>query len=82
MTESARRIVAEAEVILGAPTTLSLLDGIDGRKGSLEPDMPAAAPPTVKLLVTQRRAGEWWRPVLYGVARYLCAIAWARAIRN
>ena len=33
LTESARRVVQEADVILGAPATLRLLDGIGGPEG-------------------------------------------------
>ncbi|WP_020465776.1 bifunctional cobalt-precorrin-7 (C(5))-methyltransferase/cobalt-precorrin-6B (C(15))-methyltransferase [Singulisphaera acidiphila] len=73
MTESARRIVAEAEVILGAPAMLSLLDGLSGRKEALEPDMPAALRQVREALASQRAVlvsgGD---PLFYGVARYLC----------
>ncbi|WP_074316415.1 precorrin-6y C5,15-methyltransferase (decarboxylating) subunit CbiE [Singulisphaera sp. GP187] len=73
MTESARRIVAEAEVILGAPAMLVLLDGLSGRKEALEPDMPAALRQVREALASQRAVlvsgGD---PLFYGVARYLC----------
>ncbi|MDR3637480.1 MAG: precorrin-6y C5,15-methyltransferase (decarboxylating) subunit CbiE [Isosphaeraceae bacterium] len=73
LTESARRIVTEADVILGAPSTLRLLDALPPKKVPLEADMPAA-------LRQVREALKGAKPVLvssgdplfYGVARYLC----------
>jgi precorrin-6Y C5,15-methyltransferase (decarboxylating) len=73
LTEPARRIVNDADLILGAPATLRLLEGVPGRKTALEPEMPAA-------LRQVREAMSVARPVLisggdplfYGVARYLC----------
>lgn len=73
MTEAARRIVTEAEVILGAPATLSHLEGITARKEPLEPEMPAALRQVRAALSAQRAVlvsgGD---PLFYGVARYLC----------
>jgi precorrin-6Y C5,15-methyltransferase (decarboxylating) len=73
LTESARRIVAEADLILGAPATLRLLDGIAASKVPLEADMPAALR-QVREAISARRpvlvsGGD---PLFYGVARYLC----------
>jgi precorrin-6Y C5,15-methyltransferase (decarboxylating) len=73
LTESARRIVAEADVLLGAPAMLRLVESQPARKVPLDPDMPSA-------LRQVRAALEGGRPVLvsggdplfYGVARYLC----------
>jgi len=73
MTEAARRVVSDADLILGAPATLRLLDEVSARKVPLDPEMPAA-------LKQVRDALEARRPVLvsggdplfYGVARYLC----------
>ena len=73
LTEPARRILMDADLILGAPPILSLLDGVPARKEPLEPDMSLA-------LRQVREALEHRRPVLvsggdplfYGVARYLC----------
>jgi precorrin-6Y C5,15-methyltransferase (decarboxylating) len=73
LTESARRLVREADLILGAPSTLTLLDQAPGRKVALDPDMPTA-------LKQVREALEARHPVLvsggdplfYGIARYLC----------
>ena len=73
LTEAARRVVAEADLILGAPATLRLIEGGTARKVPLDPEMPAA-------LRQVREAMKEHRPVLvssgdplfYGVARYLC----------
>ncbi len=73
LTESARRVVAEADLLLGAPATLKLIEGGPARKVPLDPEMPAA-------LRQVREAMKEHRPVLvssgdplfYGVARYLC----------
>jgi len=73
MTESARRIVTEAEVILGTPALLAQLDGIPARKEPLEPEMPAALKQVREALASRRAvlvsSGD---PLFYGVARYLC----------
>jgi precorrin-6Y C5,15-methyltransferase (decarboxylating) len=73
LTDAARRVVAEADLILGAPATLRLLESLPARKVPLDPDMPSA-------LRQVREAQAAHRPVLvssgdplfYGVARYLC----------
>jgi len=73
LTESARRVVSEADVILGPPAMLRLVEGLAGRRVPLDPDMPTAARQV-------REAMDAGRPVLisggdplfYGVARYLC----------
>ncbi len=73
LTESARRLVTEADLILGAPAMLRLLEGVPAQKVPLDPDMPTA-------LRQVREALNFPRPVLvssgdplfYGVARYLC----------
>jgi precorrin-6Y C5,15-methyltransferase (decarboxylating) len=74
LTESARRIVHEADVILGAPATLRLLSEAPGRPIPLEPDMPAALRQVGDALHSARRpvlvsGGD---PLFYGIARYLC----------
>ena len=73
MTESARRIVAEAGLVLGAPATLRLLEGFGGKKVPLEADMPAALRQVRDALAAERpvlvSGGD---PLFYGVARYLC----------
>jgi precorrin-6B C5,15-methyltransferase / cobalt-precorrin-6B C5,C15-methyltransferase len=73
LTESARRAVAEADLLLGAEGTLRLLEGVAGRRVPLDPDMPAAARQVREAL----RAGRpvlvsYGDPLFYGVARYLC----------
>ncbi|MGE3819600.1 MAG: precorrin-6y C5,15-methyltransferase (decarboxylating) subunit CbiE [Isosphaeraceae bacterium] len=73
LTEGARRIVAEADVVLGAPAMLRLVEDLGGRRVTLDPDMP-------KALKQVRDALNVGKPVLisggdplfYGVARYLC----------
>jgi precorrin-6B C5,15-methyltransferase / cobalt-precorrin-6B C5,C15-methyltransferase len=73
LTEAARRVLAGADLILGAPSTLQLIDGVPARKVPLDPDMPS-------VLRQVREAMTHHAPVLvssgdplfYGVARYLC----------
>ena len=73
LTEGARRILSEADVILGSPSMLSQLDATKACKEVLEAEMPAA-------LEQVRASQRAKRPVLvcggdplfYGVARYLC----------
>jgi precorrin-6Y C5,15-methyltransferase (decarboxylating) len=73
LTESARRLVAEADLILGAEGTLRLLDALGARKVALEPDMPAALRQVRDALATARRPVlvNYGDPLFYGVARYL-----------
>jgi precorrin-6B C5,15-methyltransferase / cobalt-precorrin-6B C5,C15-methyltransferase len=73
LTEPARRRLLAADLVLGPPATLSLLDSVPNLKQALEPDMSVA-------LRQVREALEYESPVLvssgdplfYGVARYLC----------
>ena len=73
LTESARRLLTEADPILGAPATLRLLDAVAARKVPLEADMPAALRQVRGALSAPRpvlvSSGD---PLFYGVARYLC----------
>jgi precorrin-6Y C5,15-methyltransferase (decarboxylating) len=73
LTESARRIVGEADLILGAPAMLRLLEGMPARKVPLDPDMPSALRQVREALANHRpvlvSSGD---PLFYGVARYLC----------
>ncbi|WP_435005974.1 precorrin-6y C5,15-methyltransferase (decarboxylating) subunit CbiE [Tundrisphaera lichenicola] len=73
LTEPARRIVQEADLILGAPSTLSLVEGAVGRKVPLDPEMPEALRQVRAALNSARpvlvSGGD---PLFYGVARYLC----------
>jgi precorrin-6B C5,15-methyltransferase / cobalt-precorrin-6B C5,C15-methyltransferase len=73
LTESARRILMDADLILGAPPVLSLLEGVPGRRQPLEPDMSLAIRQVREALATSRPVlvsqGD---PLFYGVARYLC----------
>jgi len=73
LTELARRQVMDADLILAAPSTLTLLESVRTKKHALEADMSLA-------LRQVREALEYSNPVLissgdplfYGVARYLC----------
>jgi precorrin-6Y C5,15-methyltransferase (decarboxylating) len=73
LTEAARRVVNEADVVLGAPATLRLLTDAPGRRVPLDPDMPAALRQVREALAARRpilvSGGD---PLFYGVARYLC----------
>ena len=42
LTEPARKVVLSADLILGAPSTLALLDEVPARKQPLEPEMSVA----------------------------------------
>jgi precorrin-6Y C5,15-methyltransferase (decarboxylating) len=73
LTEPARRLVTSADLILGAPSVLSLLESVPARKQALEPDMSLALRQVREALRAQRpvlvSGGD---PLFYGVARYLC----------
>ena len=73
LTESARRIIAEADVVLGAPAMLRLLNEAPARKVPLDPDMPTALRQVREALAARRpvlvSTGD---PLFFGVARYLC----------
>jgi len=73
MTESARRIIADADLILGTPSMLTLLESMPARKEALEPEMPAALKQVREALAESKpvlvSSGD---PLFYGVARYLC----------
>ena len=74
LTEPARRLLMSADLILGAPSTLSLLESVPARKQALEPDMSVALR-QVREALAYRRARCWSAsgdPLFYGVARYLC----------
>ena len=73
LTEPARKLLSGADLILGAPATLSLLESLPGRKQALEPDMSVALRQVREALAHQSpvlvSSGD---PLFYGVARYLC----------
>jgi precorrin-6B C5,15-methyltransferase / cobalt-precorrin-6B C5,C15-methyltransferase len=73
LTESARRIVQESDLILGASSTLRLLEGVEGRMVTLDAEMPAALRQVREALGARKpvlvSGGD---PLFYGVARYLC----------
>jgi precorrin-6Y C5,15-methyltransferase (decarboxylating) len=73
LTESARELVATADVLLGAPAMLRLVEGVSSRLVPLDPDMPTALRQVREALSARRpvlvSGGD---PLFYGVARYLC----------
>lgn len=73
LTESARKILAESDLILGTQATLRLLEGLPAKKVVLEPEMPAALGQIKEALQARKpvlvSGGD---PLFYGVARYLC----------
>ena len=73
LTESARRVVAEADLLLGSPGMLRLVEGMAGRKQVLEAEMSAALRQVHAAMAAERpvlvSGGD---PLFYGVARYLC----------
>ncbi|GAC1467283.1 MAG: bifunctional cobalt-precorrin-7 (C(5))-methyltransferase/cobalt-precorrin-6B (C(15))-methyltransferase [Isosphaeraceae bacterium] len=73
LTESARKIVTEADLLLGSPGTLRLVESLPARKVALDPDMPTALRQVREALTVRRpvlvSGGD---PLFYGVARYLC----------
>lgn len=73
LTDAARRVVLDADLVLGAEPTLRLLEGITARTAPLDPDMPAALRQVREALATARRPVliSYGDPLFYGVARYL-----------
>ena len=73
LTESSRKLVREADVVLGAESTLRLLDDISARKIALDPDMPTALRQVKETLNSARKPVlvNYGDPLFYGVARYL-----------
>lgn len=73
LTDLARRVVTEADLILGAPATLRLLEGLPAKQVPLDPDMPTALRQVREALTMKRpvlvSGGD---PLFYGIARYLC----------
>ncbi len=74
LTEPARRVLTEADMILGTPSILRLVEEVEGEKVPLAPEMPAAAKQLREALTKARRpvlvsGGD---PLFYGVTRYLC----------
>lgn len=73
LTDAARKILAAADVVLGPPSTLTLVDELPCEKRPLDPDMPSALKQVKAALQASRpvlvTGGD---PLFYGVARYLC----------
>ena len=65
LTEPARRLLMEADLILGAPPILSLLEGVPARKEPLEPDMSLALRQVREALTSSPAgAGQRRRPAV------------------
>ncbi|HEY2156613.1 MAG TPA: precorrin-6y C5,15-methyltransferase (decarboxylating) subunit CbiE, partial [Isosphaeraceae bacterium] len=73
LTDASRRTIVDADLVLGAPSTLAAVGDANDRKVALEPDMPAALRQVKEALASRRPVlvveGD---PLFYGVARYLC----------
>ena len=73
LTDRARRILADADVIVGAAPILALLESLPARKVVLEPEMSKALEQVKESLRARQpvlvSSGD---PLFYGVARYLC----------
>jgi precorrin-6Y C5,15-methyltransferase (decarboxylating) len=73
LTDPARRLIMSADLILGAASTLTLVESAPGPKVVLEADMSVALKQVREALVCQSpvlvSSGD---PLFYGVARYLC----------
>jgi precorrin-6Y C5,15-methyltransferase (decarboxylating) len=74
LTEASRRLLTEADVVLGAEPTLRLLAGqsLAARLVPLDPDMPAALRQAREALAMRRPVlVSYGDPLFYGIARYL-----------
>ena len=73
LTETARRVVAESDMLVGSPAMLRLVESLPATKIALDPDMPSALRQIREALTADRpvlvSGGD---PLFYGVARYLC----------
>ena len=73
LTDRARRVLAESDMIVGAAPIVALLGSLPGRKLVLEPEMSKALEQVKEALHARQpvlvSSGD---PLFYGVARYLC----------
>jgi precorrin-6Y C5,15-methyltransferase (decarboxylating) len=73
LTETARRLLSSADLVLGASSTLALVGPVAARKEPLEPEMSLALAQVREALACRNpvlvSSGD---PLFYGVARYLC----------
>jgi precorrin-6Y C5,15-methyltransferase (decarboxylating) len=73
LTEASRRVLNDSDLVLGAPSVLSLLEHLPNRSVALEPEMSRALRQVREALAASRPVlvcgGD---PLFYGVARYLC----------
>ncbi len=73
LTETAKKTVLGADVVLGAEATLRLLADLPGRKVVLDPEMTAALRQVREALTARSPVlVNYGDPLFYGVARYLC----------
>ncbi len=73
LTESARRTILNADLVLGADATLRLLADVQGKKIALDPEMTAALRQVREALSARNPVlVNYGDPLFYGVARYLC----------
>ena len=73
LTESARRKIHDADLVLGAEATLRLLANVPGKKIPLDPEMTAALRQVREALAARNPVlVNYGDPLFYGVARYLC----------
>ena len=73
LTESARKKVLEADLVLGAESTLRLLEGASGTMVPLDPEMTVALRQVRDALSARAPVlVTYGDPLFYGVARYLC----------
>lgn len=73
LTESARRTVMDATLLLGAASTLRLIPATEAPRIALDPEMAVALKQVREALGSERpvlvSSGD---PLFYGIARYLC----------
>ena len=73
LTESSRKIITEADLILGSLPMLTLVESLPARKLPLDADMPVALRQVREALTARSpvliSGGD---PLFYGIARYLC----------
>ena len=73
LTESARELIAGADLILGSPSALKAVEELPTRKVTLSSDMTEAVEQVRNASAAERpvlvNTGD---PLFYGIARYLC----------
>ena len=72
LTELARRLVEEADLVLGAERTLELVPGIKAAKRAVGTDLEAAVAEVSNVTGRKTVILAEGDPLFYGIARYLC----------